>query len=342
MRVIGWCLLAISAAAAQDSYPILVYPVPRAASPPVLDGVLGDPCWAEAPVTSGFTWYNKHEPVPVQTTVRWVYDDEALYLGVWCDEPLIDQLHPQPVTRDSHQVFSTEAIEIFIEPAHNHIDYYQLAVNAAGSLYDSRKTDPSWESGATAACAKGEQGWSLELRLPWAAFGVRPATGMVIGANVCRDRTLKEREWSNWSQTNANFHDPVRFAHLVLSPTAQRLAELTDEFRKGERSGPLHLFTRHGIGSETYAAMAGRTLARVDGKIKELREVGEQEGGATKEAIERRLAEVDKRLEPLRAAVAGEMDGGGFSRTEAALNALLVELSEMVWEARLEGLLATL
>ena len=42
-----------------------------------------------------------------------------------------------------------------------------------------------------------------------------------MGINVCRDRYLgADRQWTNWSQTAANFHDPERFGHLVLSPTA--------------------------------------------------------------------------------------------------------------------------
>lgn len=338
------CLLGLAATCvvAEDDYPVLVYPVPHAAAAPQLDGKLGDAAWTDAPVCSGFTWYNRQELLAVQTTVRWVYTDDALYLGVWCDEPNVKELHPTQVPRDAHQVFSTEAIEVFLDPQHNHADYYQLAVNAAGSLFDSRGQEPSWNSGAEAAAVVGEQGWSLELKLPFKSFGIAPHDGLALGANVCRDRTLKAREWSNWSQTKANFHDPERFAHLVLSPTAEQLAGLADEFRKGDRTGPLQIFSRDGIGSETYAAMAARRLARVDAQWQELKAIRDGEDAATRAELTTRMEAYSERLAPLRQNAQGQLDGGGFTRLELELTKLVHELGALVWQARLSALLGSI
>ena len=77
------------------------------------------------------------------------------------------------------------------------------------------------------ATSVGESGWFLEFSIPWADLGIEPEQGRIVGINVCRDRTIANaREWSNWSQTNANFHDPLRFGHLVLSPTPAMLAPM--------------------------------------------------------------------------------------------------------------------
>ncbi|MBI2299050.1 MAG: beta-galactosidase trimerization domain-containing protein [Armatimonadetes bacterium] len=331
-------VLGALAAAAQDDFPVLVYPVPHAAAAPQLDGKLDDACWRDAPAPSGFTWYNRSELVAVQTTVRWVYTDDALYLGVWCDEPLIADLHPTAVPNDTHQVFSTEAVEIFFEPRHDHLHYFQFAVNAAGSLWDARGNDTSWESHATTAAALGDMGWGLELKVPFSSLEVAPQPGMVLGANVCRDRSLKQQnEWSSWSQVKANFHDPDRFAHLVLSPTTEQLADLGREFRKGDRTGPLQVFTRTGIGSDTYAAMLRKTLERVDAKLAELRGVRDKEPGIAAE-LDRRLAGYAQRVDPYRNQP--DLDGGAFARADMALNKIIVELDTAVWEARLGALLA--
>jgi len=188
----AWLLPALlaSAAVAEDDLPIHVYPAPRAAAPPVIDGRLDEAIWSQAPVVSGFVWYDRLEPLAVQTAFGVAWDDQALYLGVRCDEPSMDKLTPLPVPRDAHQVFGTEALEFFLEPAHDHALYYQWAANAAGSLYDSRLTDPAFQSDATAATQAGEQGWTLEVRLPWAPLGFSPEQGRLLGFNVCRDRTI--------------------------------------------------------------------------------------------------------------------------------------------------------
>jgi hypothetical protein len=335
-------LLLSTAAVAQDDYPVLVYPTPKATTPPALDGRLDDACWSAAPVCSGFTWYDRQELVQVQTSVRWLWDDQALYLGAWCDEPELELLHPLPVPRDAHQVFSTEAVEIFVDPRHDHHDYYQLAVNAAGSLYDSRGTEPSWESGAEAKAAVGDRGWGMELRIPWSAFKLTPKPGAVVGVNVCRDRTLKEREWSNWAQTKANFHDPDRFAHLVLDGTPDQIAGLTDEFRKGDRSGPLRIFSQGGIGTDTYVAMARQVLTRVEGHVAEVQQLRQQENAATAKVLGDKLAPLEQRLAGYRVQLDGDLDGAAFIKLEMQLTGVERELGELLWDARLEALLAAI
>jgi len=85
-----------------------------------------------------------------------------------------------------------------------------------------------------------------------------------VGFNVCRDREVGHiHQWTNWSQTKSRFHDPDRFAHLVLSPTSERLGRLGDEFRKGDRTGPLRI-----VGSEGFSHTSYRRLAQaLDGVV---------------------------------------------------------------------------
>jgi len=328
-------------ALAEDDLPIYVYPSPRAAMVPVIDGRLDDAAWSAAPSASGFVWYDRLEALAVQTSFSLVWDDDALYLGVRCDEPQIDKLTPLPVPRDAHQVFGTEAIEFFLEPAHEHALYYQWAANAAGSVYDSRLTDPAFQSDATAAAQLGEGAWSLELRIPWAPLEVTPKQGQVLGFNVCRDRTLLQaREWSCWAPVKANFHDPERFAHLVLAPTPQQLTTLGAEFRKGGRSGPLRIFAKGGVDGQTYLGLAQAAVTRVEDAIAVLRKVGEGEQAAVGDVLAKQLGDAEGKLAVLRALAKPGLDGAEFARIELALTALERELGVLLWEARLSALLA--
>ena len=329
---------------AEDSYPIKVYPCPRFEAGPAIDGSLADACWAKAPVVSGFTRYDKPQLMAVQTSFRMGYDATHLYLGVHCDEPKAKQLAPSFAGRDSGEVFHAETIELFLDPRHNHADYYQIAANLAGSLYDSFKSDPSWDSATRVAARVLADGWDLEMAIPWSEIGVdAPKPGMVLGFNVCRDRYAGgDREWSNWSQTMANFHDPVRFAHLVLSPTEAMVGGLEKEFRKGDRFGPILVFSTAGYAGKAYGAMAREMLRRLDALIAEVEAEGKTEAAASaREEVSTRLHVAREEMEPVRRRLeaAEALDGAVWTRMSVELSALEAKLRALLWDARLAALL---
>src|SRR5688500_3475445 len=65
--------------------------VVRAAGPVLVDGVLDDTAWAAAPVAKDFIQNDPLEGAPAtyDTEVRVVYDDDAIYFGVFAkdDQP---------------------------------------------------------------------------------------------------------------------------------------------------------------------------------------------------------------------------------------------------------------
>ena len=79
----------------------------------------------------------KNEAMPVQTFFHVTYDDAGIYFAITCDEPTPEGVRQISELRDTHDIFGQEAIEIFLDPGHTHRSLYQLAINAAGSLYDT-------------------------------------------------------------------------------------------------------------------------------------------------------------------------------------------------------------
>src|SRR5262245_57032441 len=63
----------------------------RATSPIVLDGSLDEAAWLDAPAAKGFIQNDPREgrPATFDTEVKVIYDDEAIYFGVFAkdDEP---------------------------------------------------------------------------------------------------------------------------------------------------------------------------------------------------------------------------------------------------------------
>lgn len=336
--------LALPACIAQDDFPILVYPAPEAKTPPKIDGLLNDACWEDAPLVSGFTLYNKPVAAQVQTALRVTYDREFVYFAVRCTEPLSDEVSPQKTARDNHNIFREETVEFFIDPRHDHTDYYQFAVSVGGGLWDSKKSNSVWNADIKAGTRLGKGYWSVELAVPWVDLGVTPRPAMVVGFNVCRDRHVGgKREWTNWSQTKANFHDPARFAHLVLSPGPEELGKLIDEFRKGDRSGPILVFGSEGFAGTSYRQMAQTSIKQVEGQVDQLAQVRAREKDpATRAELGKRIAAYRRQLASIRERLDSSetTDAVQWTELNQQLNELSKRIAIAIWDARLSALLS--
>lgn len=336
-------LLALPASSgAQDDKPVLVYACPRAAGPITLDGALDEPAWQSAPLASGFTLFGTGREPAAQTAFRLVYDDEALYLGVIADEPLMDRVAALSLPRDEHAVFSQECIEFFIDPRHGHAQYHQIAANLAGSVYDSEYDNTSWNSTTRVVGQRGEKGWTMEWRLPWSDYGLQPKPGLLLGFNVCRDRyTGPEREWTNWSQVIGGFHDPLRFAHLVLSPTVEQLGQQREAYRQGGRTGPLRFYVPDELSGQVYRPLARQAMAEVEALLDEI------ETAQAKTPDDPAHAEVAQTVQSLRERIAvfrarseQDLDADEWIQMDLELAAMAKNMDTLIWEARLRALLA--
>lgn len=334
-------LLLASVALAEDEFAIQVYPCPRATTAPVLDGALDDAVWQTAPVVSGFTIYGKDTLAGVQTSFRVLYDDKCLYFGIHCDEPEMKKLSPTVFARDEHGIFGNEAIELFVDPDHTHERYYQLAMNAGASLYDGRGEDTSWNSDTIVKSHLSGDFWSLEVAVPWASLNARPQPGKVVGFNVCRDRNLGDKEWTNWSRTQTGFHDPARFAHLVLGGTAEQIGKLASELRRGDRTGPIIVYSSEGFSKRTYSQLAAAAFADLSKLLDDLQaeQAREQDPAAAAE-LGKRISESRQQVSSLQQRCAGAPDAAAWARLDIDIQKQIRALKKVVWEARLSALLS--
>ena len=296
------CLL--SAAFPADDLPIMVYPAPKAETAPVLDGQLDDPCWKSPPLVSGFSFFGKHDQLTdIQTHFRVTYDDQALYVALTCDEPEMTKLKKSgPGTRDGHSaVFRDEAIELFVDPCHDHANYCQIAISVQETIYDGWKTDTTWNSNTRVATRLGPEAWLMELALPWADVGIkRVKPGMVVGFNVCRDRNVQQKQWTNWSPVARGFHNAPMFGHLVLSPTTKMLGALTAELRKGDRQGQLRVFSAEGFTGAAYLEMGRGALAELDRVLTEMEALCAKEPAAVARNLRNHIAAIRAGVRPIR------------------------------------------
>lgn len=115
-------------------------------------------------------------------------------------------------------VWDDDSMEIFLQPNLADKTYYQFIVNAAGSMYDGKVRDSSWNGNWKAKVEKTASGWQADVTIPLADIGLGGwREGQEIGVNFCRH--IGNRA-SCWSSPDGSFHNSGAFGRLVLAGNA--------------------------------------------------------------------------------------------------------------------------
>lgn len=212
------------------------YEVHRVAGTISIDGRLDEPAWKSAPaVEFQFPW-PQQTGAKQKTTARLLWDDERLYVGYQCED---DDIVAHYVNRDD-PTYKDDAVEIFINPDPAQEFYYGMEMNARATLYDYFYIFPRMllarldfqgvhlgvsVRGTVNVTGDKDEGWSLEVSIPWKNFAelaktLPPTAGSVWRANLNRwDGTEPNRRLSQWSDSGMvrpNPHNPARLGELVF------------------------------------------------------------------------------------------------------------------------------
>ncbi len=119
------------------------------------------------------------------------WTDKDLWLYVRCGEPSPEILLQQ---RDQAEKgpFASSNIDCFISPRPESGEYYQLAVNFAGSFYDAKCKGRSWDSNfdlkPDIRIRMRDFGWEIIVGIPFERLGSLPRTGTQWRAAINRGR----------------------------------------------------------------------------------------------------------------------------------------------------------
>ena len=216
--------------------------VPYARGPIVLDGLPADIGWTGA-ITSPELVTGEGSPEPVGKAIaKMTWDDKFLYLFVTItDNDVFSEFkkHDDPLWKE-------DCVEVFIDADGNKRGYVELQVNPNNATFDSwfaqgraAKGDEAWDSAMTTAVVmhgtadKGgdtDQGWDVEIAIPWMAIKGRdqgmsviipPRVGDRWKLNVVRvDKKTGDKDpaVSSWNRiTYADFHALDRMLTVVFA-----------------------------------------------------------------------------------------------------------------------------
>ncbi|HEY4245111.1 MAG TPA: DUF5916 domain-containing protein [Kofleriaceae bacterium] len=172
VRALVVLLLCVSVARADVLAPVrLQAKAVRRTGSITIDGKLDEPAWAAAPQHTGFSQrFPKDQAKPTyETTFAVLFDDDAVYVGVWCDDPEPARIRRFLTRRDNES--PSDEVAVAIDSYRDRRTAYMFELNAAGVqidelLYDDVNSDTSWDAVWTGDTAVTAKGWTAEFRIP--------------------------------------------------------------------------------------------------------------------------------------------------------------------------------
>jgi hypothetical protein len=163
-------------------------------TPPVIDGKLDDACWSQASRVEGFSCPGVDTPPPDETIGLVILDEQYLYAGFICRDKTPSDISAKE-TRRNGDVGRDDSIALALDPWHQHNDFYQFTVTAAGTQAEQipggSATKIEWRGDWRGAATRTPEGYQIEMAIPLAILPHPPGQS-TFGLAVVR----------NWAQEN--------------------------------------------------------------------------------------------------------------------------------------------
>jgi hypothetical protein len=173
-----------------------------------IDGRLDEPGWDVAPKQGGFVQrFPADGAAPsLQTRFAVLYDDEAVFVGVWADDPTPGLIRALLTRRDVDS--PADAVIVELDSYHDRRTAYAFQLNAAGVqrdllMYDDANQDSSWDAVWTGDVAITADGWTAEYRIPLSQLRFANRDLQEWGFQLVRSigRTGEQDSWSPWPRS---------------------------------------------------------------------------------------------------------------------------------------------
>jgi len=164
----------------------------RAASPITIDGDLSDSAWQAAPEFTDFTQHdpNDGKPATLPTSIRVVYDDNAIYIGA----KMTDDHRPTALLARRDNFVNDDFLSINIDSQHDRLSGNAFTVTPADQqldtiLYNDIGEDVSWDGVWESSSKIVPDGWVTEVRIPFSQLRFPERDTHVWGINITRKIT---------------------------------------------------------------------------------------------------------------------------------------------------------
>jgi len=192
----------------------------RTTTPPEIDGVVHEDAWNQVSPATGFFRFIPEAggPAPVETEVRILYDDVALYVAFVMYDDDIQNIPRQLGPRDDQDVVA-DWIGLWMSPFNDGANEINFRVTTAGVQIDRKLSpnggDSSWDPVWTSDVAFSENSWTAEFEIPFSQVRFPSKDVQTWGFNVGRYRA-RERDITVWNEIDRNNDNLAQQAGLLL------------------------------------------------------------------------------------------------------------------------------
>lgn len=192
--VLPGIVLLISSSIASSTPPPLLKPL-KTDRPPLVDGVLDDPVWTDAPCVREFKTFipDFGRDLSEETMAYFAYDSENLYFAFQCYDREPNKIKATLSKRDD--IRTDDFVCINLDSFNDQQSLYALYVNPLGiqmdSRYASNKEDFSVDIVWYSAGKLHEKGYAVEIRIPLKS--IRYSSGQRTEMGIFFERSIGRR-----------------------------------------------------------------------------------------------------------------------------------------------------
>ncbi len=201
-----------------------------------LDGQLDEPVYEAIEAVTNFIQQEPSEGAPAtERTEVWVlFDSEAVYISVRCWDSEPDRTVANEMRRDSYWMYGNDTLAVMLDTFYDRRNGFIFMTNPLGGLFDQtvtaeRLTNLDWNTVWDIQTSRFEQGWTLEMALPFKSLRYGSEPGQPWGINFQRRVAWKNETSfltpipaSLRSQGNLQFSSAATLVGLEVPDSAAR------------------------------------------------------------------------------------------------------------------------
>ncbi|PLX16076.1 MAG: hypothetical protein C0599_15810 [Salinivirgaceae bacterium] len=171
-----------------------------------IDGVINEKEWLLTPKANHFIQYSPYNGVEPteQTFVRFLYDNDALYIAAFMEDSKPNEISKTLGKRDNFNL--ADYFGVYLDPYNDASKSFAFFVTASGVQIDAKVTnhyDYRWNAVWESAVMETPDGWGVEMRIPYSALRFSKKKKQEWGLNM--ERVLqRKREKSTWNFVDIN------------------------------------------------------------------------------------------------------------------------------------------
>jgi hypothetical protein len=187
----------------------------KATVTPIIDGVLDDIAWKDGQVATDFIQNFPHfgQPASQKTEVRIVYDNDAMYVGVYLyDDPSL--VRKQITARDEEQSKDLDYFSVFLDTYNDHQNGFQFLVTSSNVQTDARLSpsvatepglygDKTWDAVWDSKVSIKNDGWVVEIKIPYISLRFAKKDVQDWGIQLLRS-VRRNNETTFWNSVDPN------------------------------------------------------------------------------------------------------------------------------------------